>query len=501
MRLRIQQYKPRLDFWILLFVLSMVGAACIWIATRWGSALNDDSFAYIKPARDILAGQGLNLNPLFPPLLTIALTILGFSGVDPWLVIRILNAVLFGATIFISGYFLKEVSGSAKFGVIAALLILTSETLIETYSWAMSEPLYMALCCLAMLTLYCYFKDNKNDLLWVTAVLAGLATVTRYAGFSLIGAILITLFLDKNSSKLKNILIFAGISFIPVGIYVLYNLVRSGQVFGSRNYSWQFPESSRLVHALGNVLTWFIPGRIVNGHELWIAVGILLLALLILIVGFAFYRKKLYALVSEVGRSPVLSLLLGFIVLNFLILIVLSGTFGKGDAFNNRYLSPVLLGILLLLAFVLATLWSKGIPVIRLVISISLFVMGGTGIFRSIETISKLNRDGAGFSSSRWHISETIAYLNKYPELNIISTGETGVYFWTGRQPLSVGNFGSEAEILQYECNHDAYLVVIDSMPIEFYGLDPQKLLAGQRLLYRFSEGSIYQCQSPTSAE
>ena len=54
-------------FFPLLLLLSLAGILLILYATRWGAALSDNSYYYIKPARDMLAGQPYRLSPHYAP--------------------------------------------------------------------------------------------------------------------------------------------------------------------------------------------------------------------------------------------------------------------------------------------------------------------------------------------------------------------------------------------------------------------------------------------------
>ena len=104
--------------------------------------------------------------------------------------------------------------------------------------------------------------------------------------------------------------------------------------------------------------------------------------------------------------------------------------------------------------------------------------------------IQFLYRQGSGYSSQRWHISETLAYLRRRPDTPVMSTAAPGIYFWTGRLPLNVPN--SRADVRDYLCDTGGFLVVIDSMPLEFYGINPIEVTEGLIIEQDFSEGTIY---------
>ena len=75
--------RPKYIFWLTLVLMSLAGVVIILIGTRWGAAIKDDTYFYVKPARDVLAGSGFYMDPTFPPFLPLVLTGIGLFNVDP----------------------------------------------------------------------------------------------------------------------------------------------------------------------------------------------------------------------------------------------------------------------------------------------------------------------------------------------------------------------------------------------------------------------------------
>jgi hypothetical protein len=51
-------------FFVILIFMALFGVVIVLSAIPWGAGLSDDSWFYIKPACDILAGRNLFLPPL-----------------------------------------------------------------------------------------------------------------------------------------------------------------------------------------------------------------------------------------------------------------------------------------------------------------------------------------------------------------------------------------------------------------------------------------------------
>ena len=115
--------------------IATFGVAIVFYSTSFGIGTDADSPTYAMAARSLLAGKGLTIQtadaaapvPMtaFPPLLPLLLAVFGRMGLDPFTAARILNALLFGATIFLVGAMVKRLSGSGPASIFAALLMAT----------------------------------------------------------------------------------------------------------------------------------------------------------------------------------------------------------------------------------------------------------------------------------------------------------------------------------------------------------------------------------------
>jgi hypothetical protein len=472
---------------------ALLGILIILLCTRWGAGLGDDSYWYIKPVRDVLAGERMELNAAFPPFLPILLTGIGFLGIDPLDSIRILNAILFGVTAFLAFLTVYEISGSFTFSFLASAAILVSAGPIEVFSSALSDPLYI---CLTLGSIFCgarFSTDRKRPWHIAASVLAGLSLLTRYAGIATVISIGLFLLLRDDSSwrgRARDGLVFGVVSMAPVGVFIGRNWLVLGRPIGLTDFSWALVREFPVRRLVQDVLDWVVPGKLVAGREFALA-SLVLAAVLVVLLAYAIvYRQRFVHLATEIARTPAFAILALFAGSTLLMLTFARGFFAGGDSFNPRYLSPVHIVAIMMFYGVLGKAFAAMGTISRILVGatcVGAFAVIG---LRGAYTMQFLNRVGSGYASQRWHISETIAYLNHRPDTPVMSTAAAGVYFWTGRRPLDVPH--SPEEVKQFLCDTGGFLVVIDSMPLEFYGIDAASVTEGLTVEQDFSEGTIY---------
>ena len=134
--------------------------------------LLDDSIGYIAGARSILSGQGYreawlaSNQPVthFPPGFSTILALVGISGLDPLRGTRFVNALVFGANIFMLGIIGWRMTKSKVAGGVLALLLLVNGQLFRVHTLAMSEPLYIFFTLATFLSFWHYFSEEQNKL-------------------------------------------------------------------------------------------------------------------------------------------------------------------------------------------------------------------------------------------------------------------------------------------------------------------------------------------------
>jgi hypothetical protein len=200
---------------------------------------------------------------------------------------------------------------------------------------------------------------------------------------------------------------------------------------------------------------------------------------------------------SKPGKMPsVILVWIAFIVLNFLMLFLAGGLTGL-TADNPRYLATILWALLILAGYFLDRLWKTGSrPVLYAVAVFSLVFVVYYGV-RAYNYLSSTYRTGLGYSNAGWHTSETVTYLKSHPDVEVVSTGEMGIYFWTGKRPAVITDYGGAAGLKQHLCQTGAYLLIMNQMPVEIYRMNQAEIVQGLTLVRKFNDSSMYQCLNP----
>jgi hypothetical protein len=490
--------KIKLDFKSMaLPILALCGVGLVLFNTHWGPYLSDDTYYYIFPAQELLAGRGFNPSYIFGPLFPLVLAGVSLTGANVLAAARWLNAILFGVNILLVGSITRRLNVPTGFVLLAAALVLLSDVVAEAHGWVMSEALGFTFVLLSLFFFLEFIKNQNRRYWWGMVIAAALAVLTRYASIPLIGAIALALLVfpagKRFISRLTGAVMFGAISLAPLAMYWVRNQIVSGHPVRYLSFVSVPFTQDQLTWFMYNWFSLFIPGRLLRGNELLagfiiIAAGLFLVSILVWI-----YRKS-WTLVNGQESKAGLLLLLAFLILNFVMLYIARG-FTELGIFNPRYLVPILIVFLLLLVGSAGLLWKAGGRWLRMAIvgffGILLIYYG----FRTVDFSSQVFTTGLGYSNVGWHNSETVAYIEAHSDLTtMVSTGEMGIYFWTQRMPKSLAEFPDPLALKSYMCQTKAPLFVMDQLPTELYGLGHNDVVKALALVREFNDGQMFEC-------
>ena len=171
--------------------------------------------------------------PYTPPLFPLLLAGIGLFGADIVQAARWLNALLFGGTIFLAGYFIARFTRSGLLGLLSAALLLFSPILVRVYAWAMSEPVFLFLGFLGLFLSLRYASAPSRPRLVAAALACGLSFLARYIGVAFLGAagLVILAFSGPGWGKrLKDLLLFAGIGLAPMAAWLAWDIAMTRTV-------------------------------------------------------------------------------------------------------------------------------------------------------------------------------------------------------------------------------------------------------------------------------
>ncbi|GAP12341.1 4-amino-4-deoxy-L-arabinose transferase [Longilinea arvoryzae] len=481
---------------LFLLGLAVVGVGLVLYATRWGAFLSDDSFWYIIPARQALQGQGFNPTRTFAPGLSMMLTLLGWLGLEPLAGMRWLNAVLFGVNIFLVGWIVWRSRGGKLGALLASLAMLLSDVLLEAHGWAMSEALNLTLSLLAVLFFQQYIRRARWGWLAAAALAAGLACLARYAGVPIVAAIALGLVVyspaRRFAARLGQAAAFGAASLLPMAAWLLRNQLTTGRALHYSSFHWAWPTLDTARWFFYTTLSWFVPGRFLRGRELIAGVIGLALILALVAVWVVWLRRSRRRLSTTL--DPALFALLANGLFIILMLVAANG-FSDLVAFNARYLISLLLAFLMTAATALGKTAPEMPRVWRglALAGAALFLMYYG--YRSVDSVRRLHADGLGYASRAVTQSETVRYIKNHLELDIISTGPEGLYFWTGKFYDGIYTVGSDSDrLVEKVCEDQATLVILKSMPAGMYGFDEARLTSRLYHQLSFNDSDLFVC-------
>ncbi len=481
---------------ILLLGLALAGILLVLVNTRLGAYLSDDTYYYIYPARDLLAGKGFHPSYIFAPLFPMVLAGISGLGIEVLAAARWLNAILFGVNIYLVGRVAQRAGAPAAFSLLAAGLVLLSDVVIEAHGWAMSEALSFTFMLLALDGCLAYLATGQRRFWWLAAVAAALTTLARYAAVPLIGAVGLALLVfgpgKRAVQRVKDALLFGLASIAPVALYWLRNQLTSGHPVRYEGFIFEALTRDQVTWFLYHWISLFFPGRFLRGREVLagLAAGIAIAAVA---AGLGWvYRKRWGALDNRLFKTGVF-LLAATLLMNLLMLYLARGL-TQLDVFNPRYLVPMLIVFLILLAVLAGKLWQAAGWRMRAAAMLFLAVFSIYYAYRAFDFTRQTMETGLGYANAGWHNSETVPYIRAHPELEMVSTGEMGIYFWTGRMPRVLASFPSPQALKDHLCASGATFFLMDQLPTEMYGLARDAVVQELELVKTFNDGSMYRC-------
>jgi 4-amino-4-deoxy-L-arabinose transferase-like glycosyltransferase len=490
--LRVVRYETPL-----FIIVSLLGIFLILFNTQLGAYWSDDTYYYIQPARELASGKGFNPSYIFGPVLPFVLGVLGFLKADPLESIRWINAILFGLNLYLLAWIIRKITGSSVFSLFGMAVILLSDVVIEIHGWAMSEALAITFMLAGILALLAFIESNRRVYAVLAALGVSLAVLTRFALLPLIPAVsLVLLIINTHKAfllRLRDATLFGISTLIPTMLYFLRNLEVSGHPFRYEQYAFEAMSKSQLIWFIYNWFSLFIPGRFIRDRELVVGSLIVIIATLFLVAVYLIIRQNKTAHASNLFR-PGVFLLANLIVFSWLMLYLARGL-SELYIYNARYLVPIFMIFIALAMVIFSRIWPLIGQTFRnyMILFFALFLIYYS--YRALDFSLQVSTHGLGYSNIGWHQSETIQYLREHPDLmDVVSTGEMGIYFWTDRKPTVLAAFPSTMALAEYMCGHEAPLFIMNQMPTEMYGFAYDEVVQNLLLSRKFNDSEMYVC-------
>jgi hypothetical protein len=413
------------EYKIILLLLGLTGMALSLVSTSlYGAGLSPDSVYYISTARNLIAGKGfisymgipiVEWPPLYPIILAIPSI---FIKIDPLISAPYISAILFGMTIYFSGLLLcRHLDSSFAYSLTGVTLLLISNVLLDLYTMAWSETLFVFLVILSLVFLEKFIEKEDKFSFIVFSLSVALTCLTRYIGVCLIITGVLTILLISRSKfkvRLYYISAFIFISALPTGIWNIRNLIISGTIGGGRDPS-VYTLTQNIVFTFKTIYNWgYFPPK--NGHGNFF-LFILIILLIGSVVGFIIKGG-----LQKLGRRTlkIMPVTLFFVI--YISFLIYTSTSYKFDQINWRLLVPIYIPATLLFLFIIDLLLDPIREIISPLVTNALLVtVMWIWLFSYPYSGSKhyihnwMVWGTAGFNNSEWRNSETIKYLQKHP--------------------------------------------------------------------------------------
>jgi hypothetical protein len=437
-------------------LLAALGMFLILYATPQGLGLSDDSIAYIAGARSIISGEGYreawlaSNGPVthFPPAFSSALALIGLTGLDPVRGARFLNALLFGANIFLLGLIGWRMTKSQIAGIILALLFVVNDSLLRVHAVAMSEPLYIFFSVAALLAFNSGMQQravasgsklpDSRILLVSTGILTSLAYLTRYAGLALFATFIVAIILIQKNWRNR----FTDIGYFLIGFlpFVFAWSIRNKLVADNatnRKLVYHPLTAENIQTGIYNFSEFLMPVEVWRRALIKVpnlfSILLIVIAVTLLLWVISKSWRSFFQPSSE--HPEILSFTNGLYIFAYLASIISSMMlFDASTKFRLRINSPVYISLLILLVWFGFQLWQKRAAVVRgfvIVFGGFLLLISSNG---TLGVVTQLHKGGQGYASFQWYDSEAMAFISELPQGTRIYTNQPGpVYLYTNR--------------------------------------------------------------------
>ncbi len=448
---------------------AIIGALIIYFLTSLnGIGVSPDSVAYGSVARNMQTGQfwyqfdymPLIVFPFFYP--SFLGGIMFVTRQDVFAFAPVLNALLFGSIIFLSGCMVqrfKQPNKLYKWLVLSSIVL--SSSLLEIYSMLWSETLFILLLLLVIIALYKYSKTYSVKSLIIVGSITAIACVTRFAGVTFIAIVGLVLLMDNNlpwRKKWWHIIVFGLIS----GSLLLINLIKNYFIQGSLTGNRQkgiTPLKDNIQYYSNVLWDWlkFPVGQYTYASVL----GIVLVAVFIVIIIKKWWQQKDIYTFETIAA-------IAFVV--YALFIVITATISRYETINNRLMAPAFIPFLFGLTYRLPSFITSikqkkiGFAVMGLCLIIFAFFQykqykWATNWYAIIKT------DGIpGYTEMAWQRSDIIHFLHEQkssfnPKIKIVSNANDAVYFFTGLSCERIPEAVHFEEVKQYYKEGSQYII------------------------------------------
>lgn len=502
--------------WISLTGIALLAGARIYSTTVFGPWVYSDSAAYIASARSLADGNGLGYITqngeftwltLHPPFYSLVIGGLEWLHVPELESLRWLNIVLMTASVFLLGAFLYRSSRSYLVGLGGMLWMLVSPQILDAFSSAMSEPLFIFLEVLGLFLLAQFLEKPRRGLLWSAAAVFGLAFLTRYIGIALILAAGLSILLFSAGGwkrRLSTALGFGAAAVLPGLIWLGWIYSRT-QSAAARVLDFSLVREGVLTYLsrIKEVIAEWLPYPhrwtiLVDSERLWIPAAMIFLFPIAVWTWNQCRKAQKYSAQTRTGW--LLAICSGIYLLVLGDIFVFSRPMPD---INQRMLSAiqplVWAAVYLAAENILRRFKWQGVAVLAVLVLI--FFNTRWFNFASKSVIRELSEQGRGYASLEVRQWDLIPELQKLPADVLLASNEPAlVLFYANRYPYPLGDELYQPEAanpMEEVCQTTGGMLVLFRTDMSSRTLEDDlysRRTAGLTPVFEGASGGIYAC-------
>jgi hypothetical protein len=441
--------KRKIITWfVLTLLIALAGMAVVMYQTREGSGVTGDSVYYVMGARNILSGNGYSRysggwEPIpitgFPPIFSILLAGAGFFGGNLFESARIINILLFGVNIFMSGLLTLRYTRSTVPALFCSLLVMASESMIHYHSWVMTEGLFIFITLLSLFALVRYFETNKLLILVVAALLMAASILTRYVGLASVGMAGLGILLFSRlgwKKRLMHIIILGLVSVTPFILWLYRNSLVSNSLV-NRQIVIHFMSRELVLGFISEAVSWFAPRilhlpRLLDASLFLFFAGVIPLLFLVAEVHRGVLRKD-----SAWQGFSILPFLILLFIPTYIILLVLNTTLLDAStslSATRRYLLPVFVLVVIMLICMVYRLVEKKTSWVKITSLVIATVFLGFFLSETLSYIRSPVKD-MGYTDVKRSWTEVVQALNEIDTSHLFISDNVELFYYLAGRP------------------------------------------------------------------
>ncbi len=419
----------------------------ILYTTPFGPSVSYDAAKYINAAENIRSGKGFtDTSPIiqYPPFYPILIAATTFIIPNINQGARLLNAFFFGVSAVLVAIIVYQ---SARKNIFITALIMTffvaTSQLIEIYSYALSEPLFIVLTLASIILCSMYFAKPTNFLLITASIILGFSIITRFIGIAFIPVFLGVVYFGTNGGpqklRIKQTILALVLAITPLFVFTLRNLLVA-QSTAPRSFEIHVIPFYNYISQLGGILAAnAVPLTLIElpaGLNQFFFGGLTILLIVDLLIILKNARNINFHSINFI--LPILCILFSVSYLVFLYLSL--SFFDVSTEVDSRIVAPV--SVLLLIGLIATTLIACGLSAKAYPGYLLIFALFITLLIKIPDAANRttyLHKNGRGLTSLKWQTSEIMNYLLENPiDGTLYTNGVDVIWFFTDLEPRSL---------------------------------------------------------------